>query len=132
MRLLIPVLSICASLVSLPGLAQEVSWRELAAHPDRYIGKQVEIRAAYCGNAGDNPGYQCSTDGALYILAKSLGPPRAKQKVDEDCGGMDVIERNASCRAHIRFIPNSYTTSTAYDEGKTVVVINTGDAALSF
>jgi hypothetical protein len=124
-----------ALLVSAPAVAKSIDWSELAKHPDRYVGQTVEVAGAYCASGGvngDAEGYQCSTAGALYIEASDVGPSSAKQKVDEDCGGMDVIERSSFCRATISFVPQSFTTSTELEPGKTVTVIETDAAELKF
>ncbi len=120
---------------SVPALAKSIDWSELAKHPDRYIGQTVEIAGAYCASGGvngDASGYQCSTAGALYIETPDIAPASAKQKVDENCGGMDVIERSSFCRATIKFVPQSFTTSTELEPGKTVTVISTDAAELKF
>jgi hypothetical protein len=135
-RFEIPFLALgTAFWLSVPALAEPTDWSELAAHPDLYIGQQVEIGAAYCASGGvngDAPGYQCSTPGALYIVTPDIAPANAKQRVDENCGGLDVIERSAFCRATILFVPRSFKTSTELEPGKTVTVIETDGATLSF
>ena len=45
---------------------------------------------------------------------------------------MDVIERSSFCRATISFVPQSFTTSTELEPGKTVTVIETDAAELKF
>jgi hypothetical protein len=107
-------------------------WRDLAAHPERYIGKEVAIHSAYCGSAGDKPGYECSTDGALYIHASALAPAAAKTKLDEECGGIDWLEKSPSCRVRIRFVPRSYHASTSIEDNKTVLEIETAEMIVSF
>jgi hypothetical protein len=122
------------ALLPVVALAGAVKWQKLAADPAAYIGKEVEV-VGYCaqgGVNGDAPGYQCATDGNLYIETPEIGPAAAKTKVDETCGGMDVIERSSFCRVSIDFVPSSVSTSTALEPGKTVTVINTDTAKLKF
>lgn len=60
----------------------------------------------YCaqgGVKGDIEGYQCSTEGDLYISTSEIKPDFAK--IEENCGGLDVVERSAFCRAKISFTP---------------------------
>lgn len=124
-----------ALITTTPAVAEPTDWSELAAHPDRYVGQQVEIGAAYCaagGIDGAAPGYQCSTPGALYIETPDVAPANAKQRIDENCGGLDVIERSSFCRATILFVPRSFRSSTELEPGKTVTVISTDAATLSF
>ncbi len=45
---------------------------------------------------------------------------------------MDVIERSSFCRAKISFTPQSVSTSTTLEPGKTVTVISTDIATLKF
>src|SRR4051812_48004917 len=88
------------------GTPQRISARELAANPERYFGKRIELSAAYC-SSDDKGVFDCSTDGAVHIAPAALSPPRARQKVESDCGGLDTIERSRSCRARIRFTPSA-------------------------
>ncbi len=111
-----------------------IDWEKLADDPDSYIGKSVEV-LGYCaegGVNGDAEGYQCSTEGDLYIATPEIKPDFAKKKVEENCGGMDVIERSSFCRAKISFTPQSVSTSTTLEPGKTVTVISTDIATLKF
>src|SRR4051794_7557433 len=48
------------------GAPQRVGARELAAHPERYLGKPIELSAAYC-SSDDKGVFDCSTDGAVHI-----------------------------------------------------------------
>jgi hypothetical protein len=112
--------------------AGAVAWRDLANNPGRYIGKEVEILSAYCGNAGDDPGYVCSTDGALYVRPLTLAAGPAKAKLDDNCGGMDWIEKSAFCRVKLRFTPSGFHTNADYEPGKTVIVIETAEAVAAY
>ncbi len=107
-----------------------MGWQKLAGDPDSYIGKQVEV-VGYCAQ-GDADGYQCSTEGDLYIVTPDIKPDFAKKKIEENCGGMDVIERSSFCRARISFTPESVSTSTTLEPGKTVTVISADIATLRF
>ena len=112
--------------------ASTVTWRDLATNPGRYVGQEVEIRSAYCGAAGDDPGYVCSTDGALYIRPLALAAGAGKAKIDENCGGIDWTEKSSFCRVKLRFVPSGFHTTTEYEPNKTVIVIETAEAAVSF
>ena len=112
--------------------AGAVAWRDLANNPGRYIGKDVEIVSAYCGNAGDDPGYVCSTDGSLYVRPLALVDGAAKAKLDDNCGGMDWIEKSPFCHVKLRFTPSGFHTNADYKPGKTVIVIETPQAAAAF
>ena len=94
-----------------------MDWEKLADDPDSYIGKPIEV-LGYCAQ-GDAGFYQCSTEGDLYILTPDIKPDFAKKKIEENCGGMDVIERSSFCRAKISFTPESVSTSTTIEQGKT-------------
>jgi len=107
-----------------------MDWEKLADDPDSYIGKPVEV-LGYCAQ-GDADGYQCSTEGDLYIVTPDIKPEFAKKKIEENCGGMDVIERSSFCRAKISFTPQSVSTSTTLEPGKTVTVISADIATLKF
>jgi hypothetical protein len=126
---------LCDLAISCTGAAAaSVDWSKLAANPAGYVGTQVEV-SAYCASGGvngDAPGYECATQGPVYIEVPDLSPASAKKKLDDNCGGMDVIERSSFCRATISFVPRSYTTSTELEPGKTVTVINTDAASLKF
>jgi len=122
------------SLLPPAAIAGPVDWHDLAANPENYLGKEIEV-AGYCaqgGAKGDVLGYECATEGTVYIDARGVEPDAAKQKVDKNCGGMDVIERSSFCRATLRFTPHSFTTSTTIEPDKSITVFNADKAELSF
>jgi hypothetical protein len=132
--LVVTVLTMAAA-VAQTGPMKRITWSELAADPGRYMGQQLEIAAAYCtqgGASGTGPGYQCSTDGDVYIATLALLPASAKEKVDANCGGMDFIERSSFCRARIRFTPSSFGKSNDIDPPKSVLLVNTAEVYLTF
>jgi len=111
-----------------------IDWEKLADDPDSYIGKPVEV-LGYCaegGVKGDVDGYQCSTEGDLYIAMPDIKPDSAKRKIEENCGGLDVVERSDFCRAKISFTPQAVSTSTELEAGKTITIISTDIATLKF
>jgi hypothetical protein len=115
-------------------LADVMDWKKLAGDPKSFIGKPVEV-LGYCaqgGVKGDADGYQCSTEGDLYISTPEIKPDIAKRKIEENCGGLDVIERSDFCRAKISFTPRSVSTSTELEAGKTITIISTDIATLRF
>ena len=115
-----------------PAFASEVGWRELAEHPERFIGQTVELGPVYCGNNGDKPGYMCSTAGSLFVNPKMLATGLSKNKIDKNCGGLDWIEKSAFCRVKLRFIPTGFHTSTELEKPRTVIVIESDVATPSF
>jgi len=122
------------SLLPAPAIADPVDWHDLSASPTEYLGKEIEI-TGYCaqgGAKGDVLGYECATEGTVYVDARAVEPDAAKQKVDESCGGKDVIERSSSCRVTLRFTPHSFTTSTMVEPNKSVTIFNADKAELSF
>ena len=133
-RQLAGLLALALSLLSPAAMADPVDWHDLAANPNEYLGKEVEV-VGYCaqgGAKGDVIGYECATEGTVYVDARVIEPDAAKQKVDKECGGMDVIERSSFCRASLRFTPHSITTSTTIEPDKSVTVFNADKAELSF
>jgi hypothetical protein len=130
LALIFTLLLIPAAAMAQP--VEQVTWRDLAANPQRYIGHRVELAAAYCSDYWQ-PGFRCSTDGAVYVEASALTPDSERTKVDDQCGGLDVIERSSFCRARIRFIPRSFRTTTDFEgEKKSVQVFVTDTVDLSF
>ena len=73
----------------------------------------------YCAQ-GAAGGYQCSTEGDLYIVTTDIKPEFVKKKIEENCGGMGVIERSSFCRARISFALESVSTSTTLEPGTTI------------
>ena len=133
-----PVMPFAMLLVALllptAALAGVMDWEKLADDPESFIGKQVEV-LGYCaegGVKGDIDGYQCSTEGDLYIVTPEIKPDFAMRKIEENCGGLDVVERSDFCRARISFTPRSVATSTELEQGKTITVISTDIATLKF
>ena len=68
----------------------------------------------------------------MYVNARAVEPDTAKNKVDENCGGKDVIERSSECRVTLRFTPHSFTTSSMIEPDKSVTIFNADKAELSF
>jgi hypothetical protein len=124
---------LAALLLPSAAVAGIMDWEKLADDPESYIGKPVEV-IGYCaeGGVGDVDGYQCSTEGDLYIATPEIKPDFAKRKIEENCGGLDVVERSSFCRARISFTPQSVSTSTTLEAGKTITIISTDIATLKF
>ena len=120
-----------AAFVSPAAMAEPVDLEKLTANPLDYLGKRVEI-AAYCvkgGVKGDGLGYECTTEGGVYVDAGDVEPAAAKEKVDESCKGEG---RDPACRATIRFVPHSFTTSSVIEPDKIITIFTTEKAELSF
>jgi hypothetical protein len=134
-----PVMMRLATLLALlllptAAFAGLMDWERLADDPESFIGKPVEV-LGYCaegGVTGDVDGYQCSTEGDLYIATPEIKPDFAIRKIEENCGGLDVVERSDFCRAKISFTPQSVSTSTTLEPGKTSTIISTDIATLRF
>jgi hypothetical protein len=129
-RLVLALLALASTAVAQPA-PQRVGWRELAANPSRYVGKTIEIAAVYCAS-DEKGGFDCSTDGPVHIAAASIGPERARRKIDAECGGLDVIEHSAFCRARMRLTPTSFRIGTEPETSKTITILATGTAELAF
>lgn len=115
-------------------LAGPADLEELAASPRDYLGQDVEV-TGYClkgGAKGDVVGYECTTEGAVYVTADKIEPEAAKDKIDEDCDGAKAEAKSDSCRATIHFVPHSYTTSGVIEPGKDITVFNADKAELTF
>jgi hypothetical protein len=123
-----------ALLLPAAALADLIDWERLADDPESFIDKPVEV-IGYCaegGVKGDVDGYQCSTDGDLYISTPEIKPDFARRKIEENCGGLDVVERSDFCRVKISFTPEAVSTSTKLEPGKTITIISTDIATLKF
>jgi hypothetical protein len=119
------------ALVSPAALAEPDDLTKLVTNPHDYLDKQVEI-VGYCvkgGVKGDVLGYECTTEGTVYVDTDTIEPEAAKQKVDDSCKGE---QHEAACRATIRFVPHSFSTSNVLEAGKTITIFNTKKAELSF
>jgi hypothetical protein len=119
------------ALVSSTAFAGPDDLTKLVASPHDYLDKQVEI-VGYCvkgGVKGDVVGYECTTEGTVYVDTRTIEPEAARQKVDETCKGE---QHDAACRATIRFVPHSFSTSNVLKAGKTITIFNTKKAELSF
>ncbi|MGH6864702.1 MAG: hypothetical protein ACREDO_00605 [Methyloceanibacter sp.] len=113
--------------------AESVKVEDLASNPQSYLGKEVELvgQCSKGGAGGDVLGYECTTEETVYVDARKVEPKSVKQKFDKDCVGK-AASGSESCRAIIRFVPHSFTTSTKIESGKNVVVFNTDKAEASF
>ncbi len=118
------------------GAARRTTLAELTADPGRYLGHELEISRGYCvqgGVSGNETGYQCSTDGTVWIAARTLSPASAKKKVDDNCGGIDVIEHSSFCGARITFTPSSMDKANHdLDPPKTVLLLFAPEVRLTF
>jgi hypothetical protein len=125
------LLLVGAAFVSQVAMAEPDDLAKLAASPTDYLDKQVEI-AGYCvkgGVKGDVLGYECTTEGGIYVDTDEIEPASAKEKLDASCNGE---KQDAACRATIRFVPHSFTTSNVLEPDKTITIFNTKKAELSF
>ena len=118
------------------GAARRITLTELTADPGRYLGHELQINRVYCvqgGVSGNETGYQCSTDGNVWIAVRTLSPASAKKKVDASCGGLDAIERSPFCGARITFTPSSMEkTNHDIESPKTVLLLYAPEAHLTF
>lgn len=120
-----------AALVSSAALAEPDDLTKLVASPQDYLDKQIEI-VGYCvkgGVKGDVLGYECTTEGTVYVDTDTIEPEAARQKIDDSCKGE---QHDAACRATIRFVPHSFSTSNVLEAGKSIIIFNTKKAELSF
>ena len=111
-------------------IAEPSDLASLASDPQSFLGEDVEV-TGYCvkgGVKGDVLGYECTTEGTVYINAKVIEPAAAQAKIDEKCNG----KQDEACRATIRFVAHSFTTSNVLEPGKTITIFNTKKAELSF
>lgn len=133
-RYLASLLISAVTLVSPVALAESADLQELIANPQDYLDQEVEI-VGYCtkgGVKGDVVGFGCTTDGVVYITVDNIEPDAAEEKLGAGCDGTGATERSADCRATLRFVPHSYTTSTVIEPGKSVTIFNTKKADVSF
>ena len=111
-------------------IAEPSDLASLASDPQSFLGEDVEV-TGYCvkgGVKGDVLGYECKTDGTIYVNATVIEPASAKEKLD----GCKGDKPDAGCRATIRFVPHSVSTSNVLEPDKTITIFNTKKAALSF
>jgi hypothetical protein len=125
------LLVVVAAFVSPAAMAEPDDLAKLAASPTDYLDKQVEI-AGYCvkgGAKGDVLGYECTTEGSVYVDTDDIEPASAKEKLAASCNGE---QKGEACRATIRFVPHSFTTSNVLEPNKTITIFNTKKAELNF
>lgn len=125
------LLLVGAAFISPAAMAEPDDLAKLAASPTDYLEKEVEV-TGYCvkgGAKGDVLGYECTTEGAVYVDTDEIEPASAKEKVDASCNGE---KQDAACRATIRFTPHSFTTSNVLVPDKAITIFNTRKADLSF
>ena len=128
MRNAILIVAVCASL-PVPAMSADANLRDLAAHPQQYIGREIDLGTVFCGNNGDQSAYMCSTSGAVFVSLGNLAQNKVKEKIDAECGGIDWTEKSPSCRFHLRFTPVSFRIDGDIDPGKRSVVFTAPSAA---
>jgi hypothetical protein len=104
---------------------------QLVASPQDYLDKEIEV-VGYCvkgGVKGDVLGYECTTESTVYVDTDTIEPEAARTKIDENCKGG---EQDPACRATMRFVPHSFSTSNVLEANKTITIFNTKKAELSF
>lgn len=124
------VLILGAAFFSPAALAEPTDLAKLAASPLDFLDKEVEV-TGHClknGAKGDVIGYECTTDGPVWVNANTIEPDAVREKLDGECSG----KSDDACRVTIRFVPRSFSTSDFIEPGKTITVFNTGKAELSF
>lgn len=112
-------------------LAEPNDLASLESAPQDYLGKEVEV-TGYCvkgGVKGDVLGYECTTEGTVYVDTDTIEPVAAKEKVEASCNGK---QQDATCRATIRFVPHSFTTSNVLEPNRKITIFNTKKAELNF
>ena len=125
------VFILAAMLGTTAAIAEPNDLAQLATSPQDYLDKQIEI-VGYCvkgGTKGDVLGYECTTESTVYVDTDTIEPEGARAKIDENCKG---DEQDAACRATIRFVPHSFSTSNVLEANKTITIFNTKKAELSF
>lgn len=123
-----PFLALTALVAPFAAFAAEVDPRMLAANPEAYTGPAVDLAVAYCGDGGDAGGYICSTTGSVFVRIEALTANAAKAKIDNDCGGIDWVERSPSCRFRLRFAATMYAFDTQIEPGKRSLVFYAAQA----
>lgn len=110
-----------------PALAEPTDIENLAKNPLDFLGEEIVLEADCVkgGRSGDVLGYECTTEDSVYVAADDIEPKDAKAKLARDCAGV-------SCRATVKFVPHSYTTSGVIEPGKDVTVFNTEKASVTF
>jgi hypothetical protein len=119
-----------AAICSPPASAEPSDLASLASDPQSFLGEDVEV-TGYCvkgGVKGDVLGYECKTDGTIYVNATGIEPASAKEKLD----GCKGDKQDAGCRATIRFVPHSFTTSNVLEPDKSITIFNTKKAEIAF
>lgn len=122
---------LAALLFSAAALAAPDDLDSLAATPQNYLGKEVEV-TGYCvkgGLKGDVLGYECMSKGAVYVDTDKIEPADAEEKVNGSCKDK---QQDSGCQATIRFVPHSFTTSNVLEPGKAITIFNTEKAVLQF
>lgn len=107
--------------------AEPTDMNELAENPQDLLGQDVEMKGVCVkgGRDGDVLGYECRTTNGVYVQADDIEPEEAKEKLEGDCA-------EGSCEVSVQFAPHSYTTSSAIEPDKSVVIYNAAKAKVSF
>ena len=128
MRTAILTVVVCASL-PVPAMSADANLRDLVAHPQQYVGHEVDLGVVFCGNNGDQSAYMCSTAGAVFVSLRLISAPnKAKEKIDAECGGIDWTEKSPSCRFRLRFTPASFRIDAEIEQGKQSVIFTARSA----
>ncbi|HXG79393.1 MAG TPA: hypothetical protein VNJ31_08670 [Methyloceanibacter sp.] len=116
---------------SAAALAEPDDLDTLAASPQDYLGKEIEV-TGYCvkgGVKGDVLGYECMTQGTVYVDTDAIEPADAEEKLNGSCKDKP---QDSGCQATIRFVPHSFTTSNVLEPDRVITIFNTKKAELSF
>jgi hypothetical protein len=121
------MVAVCACL-PVPAMSADGNLRDLVAHPQQYVGHQVDLGMVFCGNNGDQSAYMCSTAGAVFVSLAGLAQNKVKAKIDAECGGIDWTEKSPSCRFRLRFTPASFRLDAEIEQGKRSVIFTAPSA----
>jgi hypothetical protein len=121
------MVAVCA-ILPVPAMSADANLRDLVAHPQQYVGHEVDLGVVFCGNNGDQSAYMCSTAGSVFVSLANLAPNKTKEKIDAECGGIDWTEKSPSCRFRLRFTPASFRIDAEIEQGKHSVIFTASTA----
>jgi hypothetical protein len=101
----IPALAVLLSASALAQTPPRISGNAFARDPARYLNQRIRVDDFACWS--NDGAYRCESGKELDVLPHDVGPAAAKQKITEECGGLDGVERTPGCVFDLVFTPTS-------------------------
>jgi hypothetical protein len=105
MRILVVCMAACVASGASAQTPQHVSAAAFARDPGHFLNQRIRVDDFACWNL--EGAYRCESGKELDVIPLDISPAAVKQKIVEECGGNDGVERTPGCVFDLVFTPTS-------------------------